>query len=77
VEPVLDTMALPPKVPVSPLLAMIQPPLVIVTTQPGVLVGNTQFFSARLPGSPTSWPLFPLVSAKALIVSAPGSCGPV
>src|SRR5438093_1328106 len=77
VAPVADDWAFPPKYALSPLLALIQPPFVIVTSQFGVVAGSTQVLVAAPEGSPASWVLLPLKSAYAVIASWPGSAGPV
>jgi hypothetical protein len=69
--PLSFAFALPPKLARSPFSAMIDPPLVI--SQSRVVMGRTQVFMATQLGSPGSWTSLSLVSAYAVIVSAPGS----
>jgi len=71
-----ETCALPPNVVLSPLSAVIRPPLVIVTLQSGVLTGIAHVFEAAPAGSAASCVSFLFESAYALIASAPGSSGP-
>jgi hypothetical protein len=66
-------LALPPKLARSPLLAMIQPPCVILTSQSSVLAGGVHVFVASPNGSPAFCVPLLLVSAKAWIASSPGS----
>ena len=64
-------LALPPKVALSPLSAVILSPP--VTLQPAVLAGTTHVLAAVSPGSEPFWVELLFVSAKAVMVSTPGS----
>src|SRR5438034_1341743 len=75
--PVADERAFPPKVALSPLSAVMRPPSLILISQSGVVTGSTQVFVAAPTGSPAFWTPLLLVSAYAVIVSAPGAVGPV
>ena len=76
VFPFASALALPPKLALSPLFAVMRPPLVIVIVQSGVVTGSTHVLVAAPLGSPTSCVPSSSVSAKAVIASAPGSAGP-
>src|SRR5436190_19582527 len=76
--PAPSALALPPKFARSLLSVTIQPPLVILTSQSGVLAGNTHVFVATSEGSgggPGCCTQLLFVSAKALIASWPGCAG--
>jgi hypothetical protein len=52
--PLESDFALPPKVALSPFLAVKRPPTVTATSQSGVVGGSTHVFAAAPPGSPGS-----------------------
>src|SRR5438105_15499539 len=66
----LSVKAVPPKLALSPSLAMIQPPCVMSIVQSGLLTGNTQAFVAAPHGGP------PMAPAQPVIASVAGRIGP-
>src|SRR5438552_19073032 len=70
--PAASAWTTPPKLASSPATVMIQPPSVTLTSQT-VLVGTVHVLFASPNGSPASWVVLLLVSAKAWMTLSPGS----